>query len=204
MNLRNALAIVAVLATFVSCEPKKADAATIPNAITVLSESTSTDSLKYLLRWTIAADAFGAVDGYVVGVTSTKGFTLNHTIAGTVDSFTVAKPAIGDSVSFTADVKATRRGITGPSATVSWKYIRKDQAPPAPGPIKVDSSQVLGVFVRPDVVNLAAGDSVHVCPFVVMGDSTIRIGIAPGQDSLEIIAYCSGTPLNQFRSERST
>lgn len=200
--MKKLLLLALVLA---GCSPKDANAKNIPNGITVLAVAAPGDSLKYILRWTSTTDAFGPVDGYSVGVTSTRGFTFNHTTTATVDSFSTAKPAFGDSVVFTAKVQATRRGVLGPQATTSWKYKRKDQPPPAPGPIVVDSTQIIGVFVRPEVVNIASGDTVHVCSFVLMADSTIRIGVDPRDLNPGLaINYCSGAPLTQFKSERST
>ena len=198
------MALVAAC-TLNACSTKAADAKTIPNGITVMEVASSPDSLKYVLRWTTTADAFGPVDGYIVIYSSTKGFAFNHIVPSTVDSFTVAKPAVKDSVSFTVKVQATRRGIAGPAASVTWKYIRKDVAPPQPGPIVVDSTQVIGVYIRPHTITVATGDSVQACAFVVMGDSSIKIGVTVGdKDSLVTRNYCSGAPLTQFMSERTT
>ena len=173
----------------------------------VMQVSAPGDSLKYILHWTTTSDALGAAT-YNVNVNSSKGFSLAHNIPTMTDSFTTVKPAIGDSVSFAVKVQAVRRGLVSATATASWRYIRKDVPPPTPGPIVVDSSKVIGLFVRPDIIQLAAGDTVRVCAFIIMGDSSIRLGVdtsaAAAAQRQATINYCSGVPLTQFLSERKS
>jgi hypothetical protein len=195
-----ALVLAVVLGTAVS----SAAAPTEPAGITVLrSMDVSPDSLKYLLRWPQSVDAKGPAESYTLNVTSTKtGATLivNRTAASLVDSFTVAKPVWGDSVSFTAKVQARRRALASAWASVTWKYRRVDSIPPTPGPITVDSSQVVAVSradVRPIVVSVAPGDSVQLCAFVTLADGSKAM-----TEQAAGIAECRSR-FAQYLSERS-
>lgn len=183
--------IAAALCLAAGCT-RDAAARDVPHAVTVLHVSTSPDSLKYVLRWTASTDALGSADSYKLQVSSSKatGFLVSRTITGTVDSFTVAKPAPGDSVTFTAQVAAIRRGLVSAFAVVSWKYRRPD-APPPPPAITVDSSQIAMLFVRPQVVTLAVGDTAQVCALGVRRDSTTRIVVPKGVTSADSAGYVS-------------
>lgn len=151
------LLLAAVCLPINACTSAKAEVRP-PSAPSVLKiEAAPGDSIAYGLavgtvatatsyRWTVVATR-------ALGPLPTNQVTTLPAV-----SFIVAKPGTPttvDSVTFGASVVACNAaGCSAPSATTSWKYVRK-VVPPSPGPITVDSSGALGIIGVPESTSYA-------------------------------------------------
>ena len=160
------------------------------------------DSLTYVLSWGAATKATGYKVSLAASATNgtwtATGFALTPTTLpasvgpspGTSFTFT-AISTTADSVSFTATVEsADALGLTGKTASVSWKVKRRAGAP---GPITVDSSRAVGTIVLPNTWTLSIGQSRILCAFKVFTSGAIAEWTAdkPACDSI----YTSYVPL---------
>lgn len=111
----------------------------------ITAESFAFDSLRVVVLWTHPADSLGLEDSTVFRIKATKAirFMGGGTVAaGTwkrrnwsnktlADTFKVLRPAIGDSVIFTADsITQFRKGAGSVPGSAAWGY-QRSAAPPA-------------------------------------------------------------------------
>jgi hypothetical protein len=103
------------------------------------------DSLRVTVNWSNQPDSLGVQDSTVFRLRVTKAFRLanSNTVAAntwrrrrhlpgtTADTFRLAKPAVGDSIIFTADsITQCRRNMCSVPGSAAWGYHRT-AAPPA-------------------------------------------------------------------------
>jgi len=187
-----------VLALLASCKPRVAEAASLPMTITATElPAASADSVRYALAWRVVADANGAATSYLDSVFAAGALVHARSTTATADTFSIARPAAGQSVALVARVRAVRRGLASAPASLAWTYTSPDAPPPAPDSLKADTIAVRLSFT-PAAVTVAVGDSVrlHVTAWNAAGDTIVLSSVGwtnNTADSARVVPI-AGTP----------
>ena len=169
-------AVLAVTAVTVqACRVRTLRAADAPENVDVRAVGVSTDTVWFEVSCAPVADENGAADAYIDSVF--VGSTLVHAARVTVpaDTFGVARPGPGGTVTLTVRMRAVRRTLVGPASEHAWSFTEVDTPPPAPDSIAVDtinhtSSTPNLMRVSPDRVTVIAGDSTLVRAVEITAD----------------------------------
>lgn len=174
-RFRNWLGALALVCTMGAVACTSATSKENPGNVTsvLVRESALGDSLTYVLNWTAGARA----DQYEVLVTPLPasgwtGLPTNARTAALTTTFTAINTSGWTTVSFTArvcSVKATVVYLTKCS-TITWS---KDRAPAPPGTPTVDSTQAIGLYLKPDNATVVAGGTVQFCTFVLAANGKV-------------------------------
>jgi len=89
---------------------------------------TAQTGVKFTVTWQQPADGFGPADSYRITVTANKTVSgtlpVNKSITVLSDSFTIALPAVNDTITFQATIVAVRRGYVSANTVHVWTYVR--------------------------------------------------------------------------------
>lgn len=122
--------------------------------------------LKFNVGWTTNSDALGTPDSVVLHVqtpTSLSGMPYRMGFVNTVSSNVFYVPLPSDTVTFTVELTAYRRTL--PSSVTRRTYLYDPSA----------VLQIVKLYLKPDSVTIAPGQSVQFCAFLQYNDSTVVI-----------------------------
>jgi hypothetical protein len=142
-----------------------------PKWLKVSTTRATATTFRIRLSWTAA----GTPDSILTRATN-AGSLSGHRLPGTAvrDSFVVPVPVLGSTTSGTACVQSKRRGLLSTEVCAPWTFANVDVAPPPPVIDSVRTDTTVAAFVvKPEVVNLLAGQSQQFCGFVQFGDGQV-------------------------------